>query len=488
MLASCRGGIIPPMTRCAPSVLLLLAALAGCAGYEARPIDPARTEASLRARSLADPGLRAFIERHAAARATAWPPPAWDLEKLTLAALYFHPDLDVARARVRIAEAAVVTAGGRPNPTVAFGPQYTNPTDFGTTPWTAGISFDVPIETAGKRDRRIERAEHDREAACLALEEAAWRVRSRLRAALVDHVVALDEARLFEDEVRLRAELQALAERRLAVGDASALEVHAARSDLAAARLAARAAEGRVAETRAALAQALGLAAPALDGAPLAMADLAAPPALAALPLAAVQRAGLLNRLDVRKGLAEYAAAEAALRLEVAKQYPDLHVGPGYQFDQGQNHYSLGIGLELPILNRNEGPIAEAEARRAEAAALFLALQADAIGEMERTRARYAGALLELAEASRALAAQEARAGAIEREFAVGEEDRLALDLADVELASARRARLEAAGRAQAALGALEDALERPLAGAPPLPEPTPAPPRAEGAERGDGP
>ena len=45
----------------------------------------------------------------------------------------------------------------------------------------------------------------------------------------------------------------------------------------------------------------------------------------------------------------------------------------------------------LALLSRNKGPIAEAEARRTEAAARFLALQAKTIGEIESAPPRPAG-------------------------------------------------------------------------------------------------
>ena len=64
------------------------------------------------------------------------------------------------------------------------------------------------------------------------------------------------------------------------------------------------------------------------------------------------------------------------LRLEIARQYPDLHLNPGYEFDQADSKWALGLSIELPLLNQNQGPIAEAEARRLESAARFESLQA----------------------------------------------------------------------------------------------------------------
>jgi outer membrane protein TolC len=97
----------------------------------------------------------------------------------------------------------------------------------------------------------------------------------------------------------------------------------------------------------------------------------------------------LQSRADILVALAEYAASQSALQLEIAKQYPDVHLGPGYQFDQGDHKFSLALTAELPLLNQNQGPISQAEARRAEAAARFNALQARVITEIDRAVAMY---------------------------------------------------------------------------------------------------
>src|SRR5262249_24426116 len=147
---------------------------------------------AFRARSLAAPEVEAFARRNVPAPPAAWPPRAWDLETLTLVAFCYHPDLDAARAEVRIADAGVVSAGERPDPTLEVSPAYAFNPELGASPYTLGFSLDVPIETAGKRGDRIARAERLGEAARVELARAAWQVRSRLRAALVEHLVAKD--------------------------------------------------------------------------------------------------------------------------------------------------------------------------------------------------------------------------------------------------------------------------------------------------------
>ena len=95
------------------------------------------------------------------------------------------------------------------------------------------------------------------------------------------------------------------------------------------------------------------------------------------------------NRPDILASLSEYAAAQSAVQLEIAKQYPDVHLGPGYEYDQGQNKWALGLSVELPVRNRNQGPIAEAQAKREEAAARFIDLQARVIAEIDRALATH---------------------------------------------------------------------------------------------------
>ena len=143
-----------------------------------------------------------------------------------------------------------------------------------------------------------------------------------------------------------------------------------------------------------------------------------------------IQRDAVLNRLDVRRALAQYAAAEADLQLEIAKQYPDLQIGPGYTYEEGNSFFTLGLSATLPVFNRNQGPIAEAEARRRQAAAAFLR-EADAGDRRERNQpgALHLRRCSELAEADRSLRTLRAVATAIaQRAVQVGEQDRLALN------------------------------------------------------------
>ena len=93
-----------------------LALVSGCVHYQAKPLAPAQNINRLESRSLADAGLRAFIETNAPGRVKDWPMREWDLQTLTLTAFYFQPSLEIARAQWRVSQAEIETAEGRPNP------------------------------------------------------------------------------------------------------------------------------------------------------------------------------------------------------------------------------------------------------------------------------------------------------------------------------------------------------------------------------------
>ena len=94
-------------------IVSLAAVLGGCVSYQSKNIDPVATAAQLDRRSLEDAGLRKFLTTPGQAAGGEW-----DLPRLTLAAFYFSPDLDVARAQWGTTRAGVRTAGQRPNPTL----------------------------------------------------------------------------------------------------------------------------------------------------------------------------------------------------------------------------------------------------------------------------------------------------------------------------------------------------------------------------------
>lgn len=431
-----------------------------CAHFHDRPLSLDQSCADFEARSLTDPGLRAFVETNLQHEVSEWPPAQWDPTHLSIAALYFHPDLDVARAQVAVADAGGKTAAQRPNPMLAATPGY-NTTSSGLSPWLVNFSLDVPLETAGKRGYRMAQAAHLSQAARFKLAGVAWQVRSGVRHALLGLQSAQETKALLLARSRVLSNMVRLLEQQVAAGAIAPLDVTLARVNLDDARLGLIDAGRQSAEARVALAEAIGVPTSALTGVEFEFPNLERLPK----PLASsdVRREAVLNRSDILAALAEYAASQSALQLEIARQYPDVHLNPGYEFDQGDNKWMLGLSIELPMLNQNQGPIAEAAARRQEAAARFTATQAAAIGEIDRALAGYVAAQEQVSVADSLLAEQRKRERLIQSMLEVGEVDPLAVVTARVELIAGEQARLKTLVQAQQALVTLEDAVQRPF-------------------------
>ncbi|MDE3153804.1 MAG: TolC family protein [Acidobacteriota bacterium] len=448
--------------RAVANAAVLIAAgcvLGGCATqhYRAAPIMPSATAGQFESRSLADAGFRSFEERSLGHAGAPRPPDRWTLQTLSLAALYFNPALDLARARVAIAKGAVVTAGARPNPVLDLTPGL-------PAPYLLTQDLLFLVETAGKRGLRIQAARSLDQAARFDLANSAWTVVMGVRTALLNYLVASRRVGLLETQEKARADQVAILEQILSAGESTRFDVNVARIGQFRAGVAVLAAEEQLVDARSVLATAIGVPATALAGARFSWPDMDSPPSADSLSIDRVRRDAVLNRLDIRRALAQYAAAEADLHAEIARQDPNVHLGPGYTYEEGHSYFTLGFSIPLPVFNRNRGPIAEAEGRRQQAAAAFLQTQAQVIERSEQAYAAYAAALRTLAGTESSYRLQRAQLQVVRHDIAAGTDDRLSLDSAEIQASVLALTRLDAVAGAEQALGNLEDAVQQPLA------------------------
>ena len=445
--------------------LLTALALTGCVHYQPQPLDAPKQAENFESRRLDDAGLRAFIAtnlvREYPRSSIFWPPKIWDLGLLTLAAYYFQPSLDVARAQLHVAEAAAISAGARPNPTVSFAPGLNANSVAGASPWLMALGFDWPVETAGKRSLRMTQAQHLVRVARLNLLTVAWQVRAKVRDNFAALSSAVLEADILDDKVKLQKELVAKLEERLKAGAISLPEVLPARVALSRMEAELRAVRQSEADATGRLAAAIGIPLSVLRDAPKFLAHQSAH--ISDAQFAEAKQRALLNRSDLLAALAEYDASETALRLEIAKQYPDLHFNPNYEYDQGANKWRLGVSLELPVLNRNQGPIAEARAKRDETAARFTALQAEVIGEIDAAMDSHRRAVEQIQSIRATQEADDQREEALAAQIQAGAADPLDLTVLKLEQITRWVLEDEAASRAEQALGRLEAALQQVL-------------------------
>ncbi len=441
--------------------------LGGCMfqEYKPKPIEPQVFVSAYEQRELAAPGLRAFMVQ-CGLPDLPWPRERWDVAGLECAALYFNPALARARARIEVAKSAEISAGQRPNPQLGVDLEHHSDTSEGRTPWSIGPRFEFTIEQPSRRRARIEGAVARTAATEIDLDAAIWEARRGARDRALDYLAARRQRDLLIAQSEPLQEGVQLLARREEVGLTSSFEVSAMRIDAQRTGLARSTAEAKLETAAAALAAAIGIPAVAMrnvkiesPGSPAEGLPVAAPPA------GMLQRQALTGRADIRRALQDYAIAEAGLREQIARQYPDLTLSPGYFFDQGDNIWSLGAALVLPLLNRNEGPIAEAAATRELAARAVEATQAAIIGEVATAHAGYTALRQSALDSARIIQGLEQQEARVQRQFEAGEIDRLAVVRAHIETMSARVLREELLTETWRGLFRLEDAVQSSLRG-----------------------
>lgn len=457
-----------PMEKVQPGLhLILLISILGFPGcsfqkYSEKPLSPVETAGKFQARSLQDAGFQNYLQSQGYSNSQSILNNV-GLPELVYSAMYFHSDLDVARSQWRAAQSKLVTAGEKINPGISGSLEHHSRTDGGISPWTYGLAIDLSIETANKRQVRIEEASHLTEAARIELAQSAWQLRSAARNALLDWHVAQEKIALLGNEIAIRREIADMLQKRLDLGMASSTELSNARILLQKAQHLQDLETGQLAAIRSRIAASAGLSNEALAAATFNTGMVAQRYPPATLPGQELRRAALLNRLDIRAAIARYAVAESRLKLQIARQYPDIVLSPGYTYDQGDNLWSLGLSTLLQLFNRNEGPIAEAMAGRDLEAARFLKLQSEAIGMQEMAVISTQAAWDALASAEKTFSSQQQAYEKLHKQFDAGQIDRLELASARLELATARTAVLSNEWSLFHAYGNLEDAIQKPL-------------------------
>ena len=445
--------------------LATVIAVAACSvvPYSTRPLDTDAGAAEFLARSGDADGLKRFAAANGYAPA-AWPPAQWSLKELTLVALYFHPDIKAALVSAEIVRAESDAAAQSQFWSGKLKPEYHSRTLADNKgPWTLGLELEIPLVAQGKRAARAERSAYLADAADLDIANAAWLVRGRVRDRYIDLQASRDALASFDAQLDARKDMLGLVNRRVEAGMLSARDLGIERVAQSQLELSRSQESAKVQRAQGELAAALGLSLEVFERMNLRF-DADEPPRTE-MDIGALRRIALRNRLDVHRKLLEFGAADAAVKEAVAAQNPDITLGPGYTWDQGDNVWSLAIGIALPPVARARASIREAQARRELAAVQFAATHAEAISAAERAGAQYRLARNRIADAERQLRVQREQESRINRQFDAGAADRMQRVAARIDTLASETAFQSALVDVRRALAHLEDALQRPLLG-----------------------
>jgi outer membrane protein, heavy metal efflux system len=446
--------------------LCLIASACTHQSYQAKPIDQVAVTTKLVNKDPASADFKAYLIKQGYAQKDL-PFAEWGIDELTLCALYFNPKLDVAKAQLALANVAVNTANQRQSPALGGRAARSNQANGDKSPWAFGLEVEIPIETTNKRQIKVEEAQHLQEIARIDVADVAWQLRSQIAKDLLSFHENSAQQQQLNNELTIHNNLVKLLAKRVQLGAASNTELNAAKLLQQKAQFLLNSEQSKSAEIRTTLAADVGLTSEKF--AQLQIKNLDIESAListanrAQLQANKLQASALLNRLDIRRSLAKYAAAESKIKLEVAKQTPDISLSPGIAFEFGDSIWSLGFSSLLNLLNKNSTLIAEATQLREIEGAQFEALQAGVIADVSQASAALTASQQNVAQVQQQLAAQQQITQKLQRQLDAGQIDRLDLtqnhlntNLLEQQLINAKFQQLNA-------LLALENSLQMPL-------------------------
>ncbi len=278
-------------------------------------------------------------------------------QALTLV-LAHSPQLRVYSLDIRIADARKLQAYLLPNP--ELGVEFENLGGTGDISGFRGaettVSVSQPIETAGKRAKRVAAASADRRVA-----EADYRLKrsdvlARADKAFHELLAAQQRYDLTAEQVDLARKLHETVSRRVSAGKDPAVESTRSAIELADAQLQLTDAATTLDSARRDLSLLWGGSDPRFSRAIADEFEPADPPALNRLHPLAMQHPSVTRWTD------EITAATARLRLAKARSTPDLAITGGYRRLEADsdNAFVIGLAIPLPVFDRNKAGRLEA--------------------------------------------------------------------------------------------------------------------------------
>ena len=330
----------------------------GCQSYEPKPLDIGGYRDSLETRLIDIEPVTAFADRLSSASGT---PLQFDLSdgispaEGEVIALFYNPELRIARLDAGVALADFETAGLWEDPVFGFdGADISSP----SAPFEFGIMGNLTIPISGRLKVEKTRAGSAYETKLRTLVDAEWNLRAALRSRWTSWTAATLNVLLVNEVITQLERINALASTLYEAGEINRVEHRLLQVELATNNVLATETELQLFKEEISLLALMGL-----------------PPDCAGLLLPQFPEITntevddeTVRLIDANTELAiqfaKYQTAEETLRLEIKKQYPDIVIGSGYGSEFNDHRVLFGLTIPVSIWNRNQAGIAEAKSRR----------------------------------------------------------------------------------------------------------------------------
>ncbi|MDA1314092.1 MAG: TolC family protein [Acidobacteria bacterium] len=285
-------------------------------------------------------------------------------------ALSQRAEMDEAREAINARIGAATQADRSPNPTLFL--QSENWRFHGTPGFSAGRDLDLfafvsqPLETAGKKTRRVALAGEDRRIAELRREAAAWSIRQEVKLAYWNAVSAGRYETVLAERREAVTRLVDYHEVRVRLGAAAKLDLIKVQLESEKLEMQYITAQTQAEQFRLELAGAMGTPSAASN---IVLRDPDLPDQTKTPQLEDLIETALRSRIEVRLARAMIERARAQLNVQQASAKPDVTPYFGYKRTGGFNTLIGGVSVPLAVFDKRSGAIEEAasEVREIEA-------------------------------------------------------------------------------------------------------------------------
>lgn len=447
-------------------MLLFCSLLAACSlqTYAPAPLDLNKQATAYRQRNLRSPELSDFLSLHQESIPAAQQ--AWQLSALIHSALFLHPDLALTKAAYRTTQLQLAQGQLKPLPSISTQIARSNRANGDIDPFGLSLSIDLPIQTNNKQAIRVARLSHLSEIAKLDIAQAAWKIRAGIMKSALALYQQNKQAELLNKKIEIQQKIAQLIAKRVVYGEANNLTLHQAEQSLKQTQQQRQSSLQSIASIKAKLAQQIGINANAITDIKISHHhfDQAIQANIAGqLSNTKTQQSAVINHLSLRKALLQYAVAEQALKLEYAKQIPDIILSPGYAFEFGDSVWSLGFNSLMTLLQKNKVGIAKAKQLRSKEVAHFEAIQHQVISTAQVALADYQAASTELKAHQTIIESSQAQKLRLKKQFDAGLIGRLDLTLNEISTIQLEETKLSLEHKLLSAILGLETATQSPI-------------------------
>jgi len=271
------------------------------------------------------------------------------VDDLVRAGIANNQDLAAVRERIAEAKGLVRQAGVRPAPTLGLNGATGKP--LGTIGEEQyGGEYTQPIETFGKRGKRIRVAKFSVDLAQAELQGRTTELAFEIKAAYAEVLAERRKVKLLSDLMAFNQDTLRLTEARVKEGDVAPLEVGLLKVEINRAEVSQISARSRLASAEFQLRRLAGLS----STTPIPDTDFPAP---IPVQLDALQKEALQNRADIKTASLEEEQRAASVELAKAEAKPDVTLSAGYSRQNSQFDGLFGLtgdGTLSPIRDRTD--------------------------------------------------------------------------------------------------------------------------------------